>query len=118
MAQALLSYYPQCRPKTFAKFQPSGDGGTRSPPERRIACNTSLPDSSIPSMRTANIQNSCEVAPKWPRGSGKVGIPSFGRFGQLSLNKFFDPIPPSMRKGRDGGEKNLGGKGGVKMKKK
>ena len=25
----------------------------------------------------------------------------FGRFKQLSLNKFFDPSTPSMRKGRD-----------------
>ena len=28
-----------------------------------------------------------------------------GHFKQLSLNKFFDPSTPSMRKGRDGGEK-------------
>ena len=28
-----------------------------------------------------------------------------GRSGQLSLNKFFDPSTPSIRKGRDGGEK-------------
>ena len=27
----------------------------------------------------------------------------FGRSKQLSLNKFFDPSTPSMRKGRDGG---------------
>ena len=30
----------------------------------------------------------------------------FGRSEQLLLNKFFDPSTPSMRKGRDGGEKN------------
>ena len=30
----------------------------------------------------------------------------FGRSKQLSLNKFFDPSTPSMRKGRDGGKKN------------
>ena len=29
----------------------------------------------------------------------------FGRSKQLSLNKFFDPSTPSMRKGRDGGKK-------------
>ena len=28
-----------------------------------------------------------------------------GRSKQLSLNKFFDPSTPSMRKGRDGGKK-------------
>ena len=28
----------------------------------------------------------------------------FGRSDQLSLNKFFDPSTPFMRKGRDGGE--------------
>ena len=31
--------------------------------------------------------------------------PTLGYFKQLSLNKFFDPSPPSMRKGDDGGEK-------------
>ena len=34
---------------------------------------------------------------------------------QLSLNKFFDPSTPSMRKGRDGGEKNGGKKKKIKM---
>ena len=29
----------------------------------------------------------------------------FGRSKQLSLNKFFDPSTPSMRKGRDGGKR-------------
>ena len=48
--------------------------------------------------RTAcKIQNGRQGAPKWQRGSGKV----FGRSRQLSLNKFFDPSTPSMRKGRD-----------------
>ena len=32
----------------------------------------------------------------------------FGHSKQLSLNKFFDPSTPSMRKGRDGGK--TGGK--------
>ena len=34
------------------------------------------------------------TSPKWPTGSGK----------QLSLNKFFDPSTPSMRKVDDGEE--------------
>ena len=34
----------------------------------------------------------------------------FGHSKQLSLNKFFDPSTPSMRKGRDGGEKTGGKK--------
>ena len=33
----------------------------------------------------------------------------FGRSRQLSLNKFFDQSTPSMRKGRNGGEKEGGG---------
>ena len=33
-------------------------------------------------------------------------LKGFGRTRQLSLNKFFDPSTPSMRKGRDGGEKS------------
>ena len=33
----------------------------------------------------------------------------FGHSNQLLLNKFFDPSTPSMRKGRDGGEKNRKG---------
>ena len=33
------------------------------------------------------------------------GVQAFGHSKQLSLNKFFDPSTPSMRKGRDGGEK-------------
>ena len=43
----------------------------------------------------------------------------FGRSRQLSLNKFFDPSTPSMRKGHDG-EKNgkHGKKPGGKKKKK
>ena len=41
----------------------------------------------------------------------------FGRSKQLSLNKFFDPSTPSMRKGRDGG--NGGEKtGGENVEKK
>ena len=33
----------------------------------------------------------------------------FGHSKQLSLNKFFDPSTPSMRKGYDGREKEMGG---------
>ena len=46
------------------------------------------------------------------------GVQSYviGRSDQLSLNKFFDPSTPSMRKGDDGekkrGEKNNGGNSG------
>ena len=42
----------------------------------------------------------------------------FGRSKQLLLNKFFDPSPPSMRKGRDreNGEKNRKKKTGKKRK--
>ena len=39
----------------------------------------------------------------------------FGRSKQLSLNKFFDPSTPSMRKGRDG-EKKTGKKTGKKKR--
>ena len=41
----------------------------------------------------------------------------FGLSKQLSLNKFFDPSTPSMRKGRDGGKKNGKKNGGEKKKK-
>ena len=34
----------------------------------------------------------------------------FGHSKQFSLNKFFDPSTPSMRKGRDGGEMGKKGK--------
>ena len=56
--------------------------------------------------------------PKWPPWGPKIadgvwkGVYSevFGRSKQLLLNKFFDPSPPSMRKGRDRGGKTGGGK--------
>ena len=55
--------------------------------------------------RTAcKIQNGRQGAPKWQRGSGSF----FGRSKQLSLNNFFDLSTPSMRIGRDGGEKRGG----------
>ena len=43
------------------------------------------------------------------------GVQVFGHSKQLSLNKFFDPSTPSMRKGRDGGKM---GKKRVKKRKK
>ena len=52
------------------------------------------------------------MAARGPLIGGKV----FGRSKQLSLNKFFDPSTPSMRKGRDGGKKNGGKKTGKKGK--
>ena len=54
-------------------------------------------------LRTAcKIQNGQQGAPKWRTGSGKVS--TLGRSKQLSLNKFFDPRTPSMRK-EDNGKK-------------
>ena len=72
------------------KYQPSGAGGTRSP--------------------TATLQRLQN--PKWPPGGLKmpdgvwkgVYLKVFGHSTQLSLNKFFDPSTPSMRK-VDNGEK-------------
>ena len=60
------------------EYQPSGEGGTRSLPAspHRLQHNT-----------TCLIPNCRQV---------------FGRSRQLSLNKFFDPTTPSMRKGCDG----------------
>ena len=63
--------------------------------------------------------------PKWPPGGPKMAdgdwkgvyLLVFGHSKQLSLNKFFDPSTPSMRKGRDGG-KRAGGKNGKKQKRK
>ena len=60
--------------------------------------------------RTAcKIQNGRQWAPKWPTGSEKVSTPRrrlvFGHSKQLSLNKFFDPSTPSMRKVDDGEKK-------------
>ena len=51
---------------------------------------------------------------KGPTGCGMgFNLWVIGRSHQLSLNKFFDPSTPSMRKGRDGGEEKK-----VKTKKK
>ena len=47
---------------TCLKYQPSGAGGTRSPPAtpHRLQCRTA-----------------CQLAPKWPKGSGKMLSPRF-----------------------------------------
>ena len=42
-----------------------------------------------------------------------VYLQVFGRSRQLSLNKFFDPSTPSMRKGRDGENRMENGKNNV-----
>ena len=56
--------------------------------------------------------------PKMADGVWKGVYPKvFGCSGQLLLNKFFDPSSRSMRKGRNGGEMNVG-KTGEKRKKR
>ena len=69
----------------LAKYQPSGEGGTRSPPAKsKLAAR----------------------GPKMVDGVWKGVYPYvFGHSKQLSLNKFFDPSTPSMRKVDDGEEK-------------
>ena len=58
------------------------------------------------------------MGPKMAEGVWKGVYPQvFGRSRQLSLNKFFDPSTPSMRKGCDG-EKKTGKKNGEKNGKK
>merc|ERR1711954_295461 len=89
--------------KNTKQYQPSGEGGARLPP----------------------ATPHCLQNPKWPPGGPKMAegvwkgvYPKvFGRSRQLSLNKFFDPSTPSMRKGRDG-EKKTGKKREKKKKKK
>ena len=80
-----------------SKYQPSGEGGARSPPARL-------------KMAARGPQNG-------RRGLEKCLPLGFGRFKQLSLNKFFDPSTPSMKKGLDGGNgKKTGEKTGNKKK--
>ena len=73
--------------KNLSKYQPSGEGGTRSPP-----------------ATLHRLQN-----PKWPQGCPKMvgGVYPWvlGHSKQLLLNKFFDPSTPFMRKVDDGEEK-------------
>ena len=73
--------------EALKKYRPSGEGGIRSP-------------SAVPH----HLQN-----PKWPPRGPKMAegvYPQvFGRSKQLSLNKFFDPSTPSMRKVDDGEKK-------------
>ena len=49
------------------------------------------------------------MAPRGPKMADEVwksiDFWAFGRSRHLSLNRFFDPSTPSMRKGDDGGEK-------------
>ena len=85
------------------KYQPSGEGGARSPP-----------------ATPHRLQN-----PKWLPGGPKMANEVwkddnpqvFGRSKQLLQNKFFDPSTPFMRKGRNGGEKKRGLKTGKKERK-
>merc|ERR1712030_238241 len=98
-----MGYLPLCF-YFVVKYQPSGAGGTRSPP-----------------ATPHRLQN-----PKWPPGAPKMadgvwkGVHPYviGYFKQLSLNKFFDPSTPSMRKGDDGEEKREKEKKPGKKKKK
>ena len=103
----ILAIQQRVHPIRFnLKYQPSGEGGARSPP-----------------ATPHRLQN-----PKWPPGGPKMAegvwkgvYPQvLGRSRQLSLNKFFDPSTPSMRKGRDGEKKKKknGKKTGKKKKKK
>ena len=46
----------------FTEYQPSGAGGTRSPPA---------------TPHRLQRRTSCQWAPKWPTGSGKVSTPRF-----------------------------------------
>ena len=62
---------------TIGKYKPSGEGGTCSP---------------------AATPAKFKMAARGPKMVEGV----FGRSKQLSLNKFFDPSTPSMRKGSDG----------------
>ena len=64
--------------------------------------NTSLVAPGALAHRLQRLQNS-----KWLPGGPKMADGVWKVSKQLSLNKFFDPSTPSMRKGRDGenGEK-------------
>ena len=47
--------------------------------------------------------------PKWPPVNPKMADGVIGHFESLSLNKFFDPSTPSIRKGDNGETKKNGG---------
>ena len=56
--------------------------------------------------RTAcKIKNGRQGALKWLTGSGKMSNPRFLGILNNFHYKFFDPSTPSMRKGRDGGNR-------------
>ena len=82
--------------------------------------NTSLTATGALAHRLQRLQNLkwTLVGPKMAKGVWKGVYPQvFGRSRQLSLNKFFDPSTPSMRKGRDGERKKKGGKNREKKEK-
>ena len=76
---------------------------------QNISFNTSLAAPGAFAHRLQRLQN-----PKWsvrgPKMADGVYPYVLGRSKQLTLNKFFDPSTPSMRKGHDG-EKRGGKKG-------
>ena len=73
--------------------------------QEKVPENTSLAAKGALAHRLHRLQN-----PKWPPGGSKMAdgvwkgvYPQvFGHSKQLSLNKFFDPSTPSMRKVDDG----------------
>ena len=69
--------------KELTKYQPSSEGGTRSPP-----------------AMLNHLKN-----PKWPLGGPKLATPMLlGTPVNFWKNKFFDPSTPSMRKVDNGGK--------------
>ena len=71
--------------KNSKKYQPSGEGGTRSPPatphhlQCRTNCNAAPPatPNHLQRRNACKIQNGRQGAPKWPTGSGKVSTSRF-----------------------------------------
>ena len=85
--------------RVLEEYQPSGEGGTRSPP-----------------ATPHRLQNP-KCLPADPKMADGAWV--FGRSKQFLRNKFFDPSTPSMRKGRDREKKNRGkyqpsGEGGAR----
>ena len=85
------------------QYQPSGEGGTRSPP--------ALPHR----LQNQKLPGDPKMANRVQKG---VYPQVFGHSKNILLNKFIDPSIPSMRKGCNGGEKNRGGGGNWWGKKK